>query len=88
MPLHALSDHIYRHPQRLFATVLTIVALGWLAAGIAVVITLDNARQGRIENCRAINELSRKIYITAADMGVDRRHRLKFLPREDCDSIP
>lgn len=83
-----LMEHVYRHPGRLAATLMAITVVIWGTAVWSVWRATDLAHQGRVENCRAVNELSRKIYITASDLGVPMHDRLKFLPMQDCETLP
>lgn len=83
-----LLEHIHRHPYRLLATAIVLVVLSWGLASIAIVRSLDAAHRGRVENCRAVNELSRKIFVTMSDLGQPLEQRLKFLPTENCEKLP
>lgn len=44
--------------------------------------------EARVESCRADQELTRKIYVTLADFGTPVHTRQKFLPSQDCESLP
>lgn len=83
-----IIEHIHNHPRRLAATLgaLLLVSLGML--GWSLTVSLDAAHQGRLENCRAVNELSRKIFVSFADMGVPLSERIKFLPTDSCKDLP
>ena len=42
----------------------------------------------RVEACRSDQEINRKIYVTLADFGTPVHIRQKFLPSEECESLP
>lgn len=82
------SDHIYAHPRRLVVTICVIISLGWLPAGIALNQSIHVAHQGRVENCRSLNELRREIYVAARDLGASQSVTARFKPTVECESIP
>lgn len=91
MPMRVIRpvlDHIDRHPRRLIVTVLAVLALSCAVAGFALVRTVDVGRQGRIDNCLALNELERKLFITFSDWQVEPSTTRKFLPTTNCEDIP
>ena len=91
MPMRVIRpilDHIDRHPKRLIVTILAVLVCSSTLASVALVRTVDLGRQGRIENCRAISELERKLFITFTDWQVDPGITRKFLPTTNCEDIP
>lgn len=83
-----VAHHIRSHPYRLAATVLVISGIAWGLAIWALVATFDAGHRGRVDNCVAINELSRKIYVTLYDAGLERHEIRKFIPSQHCEDIP
>ena len=83
-----IVHHVRRHPWRLAATLGVVLCMSWGLAGYAFYTSLGAAHQGRIDTCVAVNELSRKIYVTLADFGTPVHIRAKFLPTQDCEEIP
>ena len=91
MPMRVIRpilDHIDRHPKRLIVTVLAVLVCSSTLASVALVRTVDLGRQGRVENCRAISELERKLFIAFTDWKVPSSTTRKFLPTTDCEDIP
>ena len=69
----------------------------WLALVIAalalVSVYMFNANRSlthrsRVENCRAVNELRREIFVAEIDLGVDRTIAQRFLPSDTCGDLP
>jgi hypothetical protein len=48
----------------------------------------NTAHQASVENCLAINELKRDIYITLADFKVPPQQRVQFKPTRNCERLP
>lgn len=88
IPFRWLEFHVRTHPSRLAVTAIVLLLASLAILGFALNTTWDAARQARIEQCIALNELSRKIYVTLADFNVPQHQRAKFLPTTDCESIP
>lgn len=88
VPVAWLHGHIRAHPGRLVATAMVLMLGSFFLLGFALNTTWDAARQSRVNQCIAVNELSRKIYVTLGDFGVPLHERAKFLPTQDCESIP
>jgi hypothetical protein len=87
MPQRILK-HVRAHPFRLLVTSAAVLLLSSAVLGYALLESQNRARAGRVENCLALNELSRKIYVTLADFEVPMHERAKFKPTMDCDSLP
>jgi hypothetical protein len=87
MPQRILK-HVRAHPFRLLVTSAAVLLLSAAVLGYALLESQNRARAGRVENCLAVNELSRKIYVTLADFEVPMHERSKFKPTTDCESIP
>jgi hypothetical protein len=83
-----LLRHVREHPFRLLVSSAAVLLLSSAVLGYALLESQNRARAGRIENCLAVNELSRKIYVTLADFKVPQHERAKFKPAIDCESIP
>jgi hypothetical protein len=83
-----LLRHVREHPFRLLVSSAAVLLLSSAVLGYALLESQNRARAGRIENCLALNELSRKIYVTLADFKVPEHERQKFRPTMDCDSLP
>ena len=88
VPMAWLHRHVRNHPGRLATTAIVLLLVSLALLGFALNTTWDAARQGRIDQCIAINELSRKIYVTLGDFHVPQHERAKYLPSQDCESIP
>lgn len=69
-------------------TVLVISLLAWALVAFSLVNNSDTERRGRVENCNAVNELSRKVYITLADYGFEPYQIRRLLPTMNCEDIP
>jgi hypothetical protein len=83
-----LLKHVRAHPFRLLVSSAAVLLLSATVLGYALLESQNRARAGRIENCLAVNELSRKIYVTLADFEVPQHERAKFKPTMDCESLP
>jgi hypothetical protein len=88
IPARWFLRHVHEHPLRLVSTSAAVLLISAAVLGYALVSSYDRARQGRIENCRAVNELSRKIYVTLADLGIPQPERAKYRPVHDCEALP
>ena len=95
MPHHMLIrvseralEHVHSHPRRLTATLGVLLVFSFCLLSFGFLNTLHVAHQGRVDNCIAVNELSRKIYVTLYDLGVPRYQRMKFLPTRNCEKVP
>lgn len=86
MSAHLLR-HIYAHPWRLMATALVVLSIGWGLAGYALVRSYDLAHDGRVENCRAIDELNRELRLALIDAGYPVI-AMRFEPTMNCESLP
>ena len=80
--------HVQEHPGRLAATALILLMLSFVVLGWAMTSNYRASRLSRVDNCKATNELSRKIYVTLADFGTPQHVRQKFLPTKNCEAIP
>lgn len=81
--------HIKNHPWRVTATLSVLLAFSFGLLTYAWIDRLDAARQGRIENCRNVNELRRQLFVYFIDTGLSQpslAHR--FLPNDNCEGIP
>jgi hypothetical protein len=87
MPTRLLR-HVREHPFRMLVTSAAVLLLSSAVLGYALLESQNRAHAGRVENCRAVNELSRKIYVTLADFKVPAHERAKFRPTMDCEAIP
>lgn len=83
-----IIEHLHSHPWRVAATLAVLLVLSFSFLAWSFVYRLDVARQGRIDNCNAVNELSRKIYVTLADFDVPQYQRDKFKPTMRCEHTP
>lgn len=81
-------DHVHEHPWRLVATLVILLGVSFSVLAWSFVRTLDDARQGRVENCRALNELYVKLYIAGTDLGWPASTRSMFIPSQNCEDLP
>lgn len=88
MPHQMLYHHVREHPWRLVATLAVMLAASFSLVAWSFIRTLDDAHQGRVENCRAINELYVKLYIAGSDLGWPDSTRSMFIPSKDCEALP
>jgi len=83
-----IIHHIHEHPWRLAATLVAVLCVSWGLAGYIFYTSLRAAHQSRVNNCNAVNELSRKVYVTAADLGAEPHEIRRLLPTMNCEDIP
>lgn len=77
-----------RHIPFLLGNLLVLLVFGVGLATYVWVTNEDRAREGRIHNCVALNELSRKLYVTFSDLGYDKQYLRRFLPTTHCEDLP
>jgi hypothetical protein len=87
-PVLWLERHISEHPGRLVLSSLGMLLVSVTLLAMAVWITVGASHAADIKVCGAVNELSRKIYVTLADFGVPEYRRAKFRPTDDCGDLP
>lgn len=79
--------HIREHPWRLLATMATLVLISWAFAAWALFRTLDAAHIGRVENCRANNEVIIQLHLALTDAGYPTIGD-RFRPTTNCEELP
>lgn len=82
-----LVNHIYSHPYRLSVTIASILLISWGFAGYALWHSLSIAHNSRVENCRAIQELSKELRLAAVDIGFPVIGE-RFQIDRNCEELP
>lgn len=80
--------HVREHPWRLVASLVVLLAISFSLLAWSFIRTIDDAHQGRVENCRALNELYVKLYIAGSDLGWPTATRGMFIPTQNCETLP
>lgn len=75
------------HPWRSLATLVVFVAVSWGLASWAVLRTLNIQHHGRVENCRAVNELTVQVRLAFIDAGYPTIGE-RFVPTTNCEGLP
>lgn len=83
-PNHGLTKHLWL----LLSNLLAVLIIGLGFAAYVWITNVERGREGRIHNCVAINELSRKVYVTMLDLGFAEFEVRKFLPTTHCERLP
>lgn len=86
-PVLWLEHHISAHPGRLVATATVLLLASALMLTFSVWVSVNAGHSANVKVCRAVNELSRKIAVTGADLGWPEHHIVRFIPTDDCGDL-
>lgn len=86
-PAAWVIHHVEEHPGRLVVTAVAILLASGVLLVLSVWVSVSAGQSANVKVCRAVNELSRRIYVTLADFDVPLQERLKFLPTQNCDAL-
>lgn len=88
IPIRWLENHVRAHSGRLVATSFALFFLSMALLGFSLYENLSSARASNATICRNVNELRRDLYITALDLKLDPVLAMRFLPTQNCETLP
>ena len=75
------------HPRWLTAVIVALLACSWGLAGYALQRSYHISHEGRVENCRAIDELSHELQLAWDDAGYSAI-AARFESSLKCEDLP
>jgi len=86
--VRSLKERIKEHPARVALASSAVLVLSFVVLGVALIQTWETTHNSQTSICIAVNELSRKIYVTLADYGFPPSATRKFIPTLNCGTLP
>lgn len=84
---HWFIRHVHSHPWRLAVTLVLLLALSFGLLGWSFYHASTIQHRGRVENCRGIDEINRKLRVAFADVGYPVISA-RFRPTMRCEEVP